>query len=356
MNKILFGGAFDPIHLGHINMATLASKQLNAGVIFIPSKLSVWKNESTDISHRLEMVELSIKDNPSFSIDLYEVNNEKEKTFSIETARYFVNKYPNDKFFYLIGADQVNLFHLWKEAEELSNIVQIIFFSRPDFPLEEENIKKYHMLEISGEMIDVSSTDIRSLKSLQLAEGVIDYILTNNLYFVPVIRSYIGEKRYKHSVEVAKLAYQIAKSNGVPRPDRAFIAGLVHDIGKEIDQKPIMEAHYKDYFDLPRFAYHQFAGEYVAKKEFGIVDSEILEAIKFHATGNENMSLLAKIIYAADKIEPTRGFDSSDLIKEMMVDAEKGFISVLKANKEFLSEHRGDINNRLTSKCFAYYL
>ncbi len=356
MNKILFGGAFNPIHLGHLHMAELASKQLNAQVIFIPSKLSIWKNESIDISHRVEMVELSIKDNPSFSIDLYEVNNDKEQTYSIETVRYFVNKYPNDKFYFLIGTDQVNKFHMWREAEEISKLVQLIYYSRPNLPLEEENIQKYHMLKISGEMMDLSSTDIRTLKSLQLANGVFDYILTNNLYFVPVIRSYIGEKRYNHSVQVAKLAYEIAKSNNLPRPDRALIAGLLHDIGKEIDQKAIMEECYKDYLDLPRFAFHQFAGEYIAKKEFEVVDEEILEAIKFHATGNEKMSLLARIIYAADKIEPTRGFDSKDLIAEMMENAEKGFVTVLKANKEFLQENRGDINNRLTSKCFDYYL
>ena len=68
------------------------------------------------------------------------------------------------------------------------------------------------------------------------------------------------------------------------------------------------------------------------------------------------MCTMAKIVYAADKIEPTRGFDSSDLINSMMEDIDKGFITVLKANKDFLTENRKDINNRLTSKCFDYYL
>ena len=117
-----------------------------------------------------------------------------------------------------------------------------------------------------------------------------------------------------------------------------------------------MKEHYKEYLDLPAFAYHQFVGEYIAKNDFGVVDEDILTAIKFHATGNENMGTLAKIIYAADKIEPTRGFDSSDLIRAMMEDVDKGFVTVLKANKEFLQTHRFDINNRLTSSCFKYYL
>ena len=63
-----------------------------------------------------------------------------------------------------------------------------------------------------------------------------------------------------------------------------------------------------------------------------------------------------EIIYAADKIEPTRGFDSSGLIKECLNDIEQGFIEVLSANKEYLTQMKKDINNRLTKECFEQYL
>ena len=56
MRKILFGGAFDPIHNGHINMAELASKQLDADVIFLPTKSAVWKEASTEVKHKIKMV------------------------------------------------------------------------------------------------------------------------------------------------------------------------------------------------------------------------------------------------------------------------------------------------------------
>ena len=356
MNKILFGGSFDPIHLGHLNMAEQASKQLDADVIFLPSPISVWKDKSVEIEHKINMIKLSINGNPRFHLDLFEVEKGDKQNYSIDTARYFVNKYPNDTFYYLIGTDQVNAFERWKEAEELSKIVRIIFFARPDYELKQENVKRFNMLQIVGSPKDISSTDIRALKDLQLVKPVIDYIVTNNLYFVPRIRDFLKEKRFNHSVSVASLAYDIAKKHDLDRPDRAYIAGLLHDVGKEIDQKPIMVEAYKEYLDLPKFAYHQFAGDYIARKEFGIVDEEILEAIRFHATGNENMCTLAKIIYAADKIEPTRGFDSKELIDAMMNDIDEGFVIVLKANKEFLEKNRGDINNRLTSKCFKCYI
>lgn len=357
MNKILFGGSFDPIHLGHINMAEQASKQLDADVIFLPSKVAVWKSDSTDISHKVNMIELSIREYPRFHIDLYEVNKGEEQNYSIDTVRYFVNKYPNDTFYYLIGTDHVNAFHKWKEAEELSRLAHIIFFARPDYVLDEENVKKYHMTQIEGELKEISSTDIRSLKSLEVDEAVLDYIMLTELYFVPKIRSLINTKRYMHSCNVADLAYEIAKANNLKRPDKAYIAGLLHDIGKYKEhEESIMVEHYKEFIDFPMPIKHQFIGEYLAKTEFGIEDKDILEAIEYHTTGKDNMCTLAKIIYAADKIEPGRGYDSSEYIKAMMEDVDKGFITVLKANVEFFNEKEIDYDNPLTSKCIKYYL
>ena len=357
MNKILFGGSFDPIHLGHINMAEQASKQLDADVIFLPSKVAVWKTDSTDITHKVNMINLAIREYPRFSVDLYEVEKDEEQNYSIDTVRYFVNKYPDDTFYYLIGTDHVNAFHKWKEADELARLAHIVFFARPDYQLDEENVKKYGMTQIEGTPQNISSTDIRSLKSLEVDEAVLDYIMLAELYFVPKIRSFITTKRYIHSCNVADLAYEIAKANNIERPDRAYIAGLLHDIGKyKENDSTIMVEHYKEYVDYPSYLKHQFIGEYLAKTEFGIVDPEILEAIAYHTTGKDNMCDLAKIIYAADKIEPGRGYDSSEYIKAMMENVEKGFLTVLKANIEFFEERQIDYKNPLTSKMIEYYL
>lgn len=356
MNKILFGGSFDPIHLGHTNMAEQASKQLDADVIFLPSKVAIWKTNATQLSHRLEMMKLAIKDYPRFSIDLFEANSKEEYNYSIDTVRHFVKEYPNDTFYYLIGTDHVNAFHKWKEAEELSKLAKIIFFARPGLDLDEENIKKYGMTQIVGQPKDISSTDIRDFKCLELDKEVIDYIFFNNLYFVPKIRSFLYEKRYIHSLSVANLAYEIMLNNGLDHPEKGFIAGILHDLGKKVEDDELMMSHYPEYIDYPKPIKHQFIGEYLAKKEFEVVDNDILEAIKYHTTGKANMCTLAKIIYAADKIEPGRSFDSSDLIKAMMEDIEKGFITVLKANIEFYQERGIDYKNQLTSQCIKFYL
>ena len=356
MNKIIFGGAFDPIHLGHINMALVASKHFDADVIFVPSPIAIWKNSSAPIEDKIEMINLSIKKYPRFSIDLFEVESGKELNYSISTVRYFKDKYPKDEIYYLIGSDQVNEFHRWKSCEEIAKLAHIIFFSRPNFNEKEENIKKFDMQEIVGKTMNISSSDIRSLKCLKIDDEVIKYIENHNLYYISKVRSFIQDKRYSHSLAVANLAYQIAKAHHRKNKDQYYIAGLLHDIGKETGNTKIMAEHFSNYLDLPPFAYHQFIGSYIAKTEFNITNHSVLKAIKFHATGNKQMDLLGQVIYAADKIEPTRDYNSNYMIEAMMNDISQGFKLVLSENKKFLEENRQNINNRLTMNCFAYFL
>lgn len=360
MNRIIFGGAFDPVHNGHINMAEKAAKALDGDVFFLPARISVWKESSAPKEDKIKMLELAIKGHRHFHIDDYELNSGEEINYSIDTIRYMKEKYPKDNIFYLIGADQVNEFHRWKEAEELAKLAKIVLYKRPGHQINEENVKKYQMMPILGDDYDVSSTKIRELKSLELPDEVLFYIVENNLYSGMVeLNRILTPHRLSHVKSVAKLAYEIAVSNNLDKPLKYYFAGLLHDLGKDIpleEQYKIVCEHFSEYKDLPKFAYHQFAGAYLANKMFEVNDKDMLEAIEFHATGNSNMKLMGKIIYAADKIEPTRGFDSSDLIAAMKNNAEEGFKIVLKANKEFLLDHNKSIENELTSKCFKQYL
>ena len=361
MNIILFPGSFDPIHEGHINMAKVASDNLNAEVIFIPAVISVWKNESIPFNHKTKMVELAIKDYPRFSLSTYEGELEGEKHYSINTVRHFKEVYPNDNLYLLIGEDQVNEFHLWKEAKEISNLAHIIYCGRPGF-IENNNKEEFHMTDIGSLVeLEASSSGIRNMQFIEyLNRDVLNYIEDNELYFFNNIKEYIKGKRLIHSISVARLAYDIALANKLNNPVKAYIAGLLHDIGKEVPKDKaleIMKRDFKEYSDYPAFAYHQFIGSKIAREDFN-ADEEVEEAIKFHATGKDNMSVLGRIIYAADKIEPTRGFDSKDLIDACLKDWEKGFIAVLVANREFLLEKKGEvsIDNPLTKACFDFYL
>lgn len=360
MNRIIFPGSFNPFHLGHRHMAEIASKKYDADVIFVPAVISVWKSESISFNHKAKIIELSIKDNPRFSVSDYESKLDSEVNYTVNTLRHFIKKYPKDTIYLLIGEDQVNEFHRWREADEIAKIAKIIYYSRDGY-IENENVARFNMEMVEGDEVNVSSTDIRNMKSLEYMDrAALRYIEKHGLYYFEKIITHISNRRLEHSISVANLAYDVALNNKLPNAIKAYVAGLLHDIGKEIlpeEAKKLMVEHFPEFADLPRFAYHQFLGTLIAKKEFD-TDDEIIEAIKYHATGKADMTVMGRIIYASDKIEPTRSFDSSELIKSCMNDWSKGFVDVLRANKEFLIEKKGPkaIENRLTLDCFRYYL
>ena len=358
-NIVLFGGAFDPIHNGHINMANQASIQLDADIFFIPAKISVWKKESAPIEDKIKMVELAIKDNPKFHLSRFEADSKESINYSIDTVKHFKKEYPDSNLFYLIGTDHVNSFHKWKDAKELSKLAKIVYFKRPEMVVDLNNVKEYEMVEISGLLNDESSTEIRELKSLDTLDLVIDYIINNRLYFMKKIASYMSEKRLVHTISTAKLSYEIALANNLVDAKKTLIAALLHDIGKEMpisEQKKIMESYFKEYIDYPPIIYHQFIGAYLAEKDFGITDPVILDAIKYHTTANSNMSDVAIIVHCADKIEPTRGFKSENLINLLKSSLNNGFVDVLHSNIEYYERHGIDYRNDLQMACLNQYL
>ena len=362
MNIVIFGGSFDPIHLGHVKIALRVAEAYNATVYFVPAKISVWKHESVSIEDKLEMIKIAIHGHPQLKIDEFELNRPNETTYSIETVRYFKQKYPSDTLYFLMGADQAMNFHKWNDAYELSQLARILYYPRNEIEPPIDNILNYQMELVDGGLYQASATDIRSLSNLYLDEKVLDYILDHELYFVKKVKSLYSPERYKHAVSVAKTAIEIARSNKLLFDSLFsyfFLAGYLHDIGKAVpkeEQKQIMAQYYPEYLSMPPFSYHQFVGAYIAREEFGIDDVFILSAIMYHATGRKLMTTLEKIIYAADKIEPTRGYDSSKLIEAMKEDYEKGFIEVLKHNRDYLLEGGKDIHNPLSDECFEYYL
>ena len=112
----------------------------------------------------------------------------------------------------------------------------------------------------------------------------------------------------------------------------------------------------EEYASFPPYCLHQFVGEYLARERFGIENHLVLDAIKFHCTGKPHMPPLSKIVFSADKIEPTRGYDSSALIKKCKTNYYFGFLEVLKANREFIEKHGSGEDNPLTQACYRLYL
>ena len=174
-----------------------------------------------------------------------------------------------------------------------------------------------------------------------------------------IISSFLDEKRYKHCLSVGTLAYKIAISNNLKDPIKYYFAGIVHDIGKNLDSNSEYINKYlsEEEKKYPKYMYHQFLGYYLVKEIFSLDDEYILNAIKYHCSGRKNMSAIEKIIYSSDKIDPLRGYDSSYMIEAMLNNFETGFILVLGENRKFINNKKLKYSdNKLTEECYEYYL
>lgn len=364
-NIIIFGGSFDPVHNGHLKIALEAYEHLGGKVVFVPSKYPRWKEPTAQAEHRLKMLKIAIKPYSSFfQVDDLEMNATKNPNYTIDTLRIFKERYPNDNLYLLIGEDQVNKFHGWKDPDEIIALAKVIYYGRNDSSHThvEENVRKYQMEHLEGELSNTSSTDIREMRSVDLPLFVLKYILDHDLYFSKLVHKYYSYERYRHVCSSALTACLIAMMNEDVHIDyyKAFVASYLHDLGKEVKsnvQEEIMMTKFYEFNDIPSYAWHQFVGRYLAMKDFYIDDEDILNAIEYHCTGRANMSLLEKVVYCADKIEPTRDYDTREMLDVCNRDIEEGFLFVLNENKKHIEskKNKGAIN-RLSEECFAYYL
>lgn len=158
-----------------------------------------------------------------------------------------------------------------------------------------------------------------------------------------LIKNRLSQKRYIHSVNVAKEAVNLAQIHGADT-EKAYIAGILHDICKEEspeNQLQIIEKYgitVDGYTLQSHKLYHAKAGAAFVKGELGIEDEDIINAILYHTTARENMSLLEKIIYLADYIGEDRSYNG---VEEMRSETKKsimdGMIFALKFTMQDLS-------------------
>lgn len=347
-NVILFGGTFDPIHNGHIAIAKYALKELEHDQVwFLVAKKPRWKRGVTPTLKRLKMVELAIYDYPDFELCTYEIDKAGNKTnYTIDTIEGLMDIYPYLNFTYLIGADQLDKLHLWKDINRLSKMISFVVIKRPNYKLNMKNAINYNVTILNYEGPNISSSDIRfQYDKNKVPPLVHQYVINHYLFLESRIKNFMSLDRLLHTMSVAKLAKQIAKSNNYDQ-NKAYIAALLHDIGKEFNEelsKKIIKEFYPEHINEPRGVHHQYVGEYLAINEFMIKDEEILSAIRKHCSGDKIMSTLDKIVYCADKIEPTRGYDSSNMINACLENIDSGYEIVLDENIKYLKENGIDL-------------
>lgn len=168
-------------------------------------------------------------------------------------------------------------------------------------------------------------------------------------------------KRYEHTLGVAYTAAALAMRFGAPIQD-AQTAGLLHDCAKCLsDEKrlALCEKHDIPITEVERrnpFLLHAKIGALLARRKYGVRDEDILNAVQYHTTGREGMSLLEKIIFVADYIEPGRkqAPNLAEIRRLSFEDLDAALLKILEDTMDYLKDAGGEVDS-MTEKTLRYY-
>lgn len=301
----ILGGSFDPFHKAHLQMGLNALKELPIDELWflVSNNTPLKKRELSNFDMRCKIINKKI--NPYKKMKICDIEKDsKGVNYTIDTMRKLIKKYPNDEFTFIIGGDQAANINKWKDIDELKKIVNIAYYDREGYTVKDKTLIKLQM-----PLLNISSTDIRNGKLSMLASSSIEYIMDNH----EVLLNFMSEYRYNHSLEVAKMAKDLALKNNLD-PKKAYIAGLLHDINKEFkvysieESKLILEGlNQETLLNKNEGCWHGYVGAFYVKHVLKIYDDDICEAIRRHVLG-ESKNKYAIIIYLADKLEMTRDY------------------------------------------------
>lgn len=187
----IFGGTFNPPHVGHLIVAEQVITMLGLDkIIFIPSFISPHKQEGeSDVAeHRLTMTKLAISGNPKFKCSDIEILK-KETSYSIHTLEQLKRENAADTFFLIIGMDNYLTFQLWKEPHRILELTTLVVLNRPGYPQQvNEVFGTRNTVFVDVPNIDISSSDIRKRvkerRSIQylVPKNVEEYISASGLF------------------------------------------------------------------------------------------------------------------------------------------------------------------------------
>ena len=345
MKIAIYGGTFNPPHRGHVESLQAVYEQAKPDrVLVIPASIPPHKElaaGSPDAEKRLELTRLAFKELPYAEVTDMELTR-TGKSYTSDTVAELLRKYPDAELMLAMGTDMFLSFETWHEYRYLIDNVTMLVFARREG--EDEKIFKYgEYLEskygakinyIMHDPLPISSSEIRRLlpKRLgrELLPGVVfARIVKNGDYAAkpdfPWLReqsyAYLSPKRIPHVQGCEWEAVRLAKRWGESEEDAAE-AGILHDITKKLvlSEQLILSEKYGIINDTYETAnvklLHAKTGAALARDLFNISD-RVYSAIRWHTTGKPDMTLLEKIIYMADYIEPNRDFPGVDKLRKL---------------------------------------
>ena len=352
----IFGGTFNPPHLGHLEAVRTAMDVLELDkLLIIPAAVPPHKELPEDApspEHRLAMsakLADALLRPEQAEVSAIELDREG-KSYTSDTLEALRERYPGAELWLLMGTDMFLTLHLWHDPAAILKLAGVCAFGRAGqdgeavFAPQREYLEKTFpgagitTITLPG-LVEISSTRLRSL----LAEGkgaeylhpsVYGYILLKRLYGthadlkhldIPELRacSYamVQEKRVRHIRGTEEEAVRLARRWGADET-MARRAGILHDCTKYLtgeEHIAICQQYSVPLDDLERTApklLHSKTGACMARHLFGEPD-EVYQAIFWHTTAKADMTTLEKILYVADYMEPNRDFDGVERLRRL---------------------------------------
>ena len=346
----IYGGTFNPPHIGHIRAAGYAVDSLQlTKLLMIPSCISPHKTlpeNSPTPEQRTQMLRLSVGNNKKIEISDLELRR-GSVSYTYETVAEVRKLYPNAEILLFMGTDMFLSFDSWKNPDLILQNAALAVFYRGD-PNEIPKIQeKKAFFEEKGATVylvenpvtEISSTDLRRMLVFDcagpfLSPGILEYIQANGLYgagksyhnlpieeLETVVTALLKPSRVAHVLGCRQTAKELAIIHGAD-PTDAQRAALLHDITKALDGDHQLTLCREYGINLDDFSannpktLHALTGSLVAKRIFG-ENEAVVAAIRSHTTGKADMNTLQKIIYVADYMEPNRDFPGVEQLRQL---------------------------------------
>lgn len=351
----IYGGTFNPPHLGHMEAARFAIEALGLDkLLFIPAAIPPHKElpaGTPSVEDRLAMTALmadNLKCPGRVEVSDMEVCR-AGKSYSSDTVLQLRQAHPEDEFWFLMGTDMFLSLPTWHRPEQLMTHTGVAAFARAEADcgdalekqavfLREKYGAKVQVVRLP-KIIEVSSTQLRAdlatgAGGAHLCPAVYGYILLHGLYGTHADKKNLNDEQLRACSYSMVKAKRIAHIRGTEEeavrlalrwggdPEKARRAGILHDCTKYLDLEAQLQlcAKYGIVLDeLQQRAVkllHAKTGAAIARYEFGMPD-DIYDAIYWHTTGKADMTLLEKILYVADYMEPCRDFEGVESLRHL---------------------------------------
>lgn len=350
----IFGGTFNPIHIGHLKMIKSVKENLNLDqVYFVPSYKTpdkMFEIEKIYPKHRYKMVKKALR---AEKISWLKISNfeykQKEISYTYKTILYFKNKNQSNELYWIMGEDRYLNFEKWKNYKIIQNNAKIVVYRRSSI-INEKLANDKNIIYLNNKFFDFSSTRIlNEIRWDFIPKIVKKYIAKNKLYLKTIVFNVLREKRYEHSVAVASHSKRLANKYKYKNEVKIFLVGLVHDLFK-LHSNEFLTNYIKNNEELvksniPEPALHGFVVALWLKNEYLWKDKKVYNALCSHTLAEQKPSKLSKILYVADKISTDRKGEKIGKLRKLAYNnLDETYKKILKMSVKKLTKRNIDIH------------